>query len=915
MSSFNSEDLVFRVSAKFDIKPDELKAQLEGALNKLNADFKIDTTSITDGIGNVLKQIMSLKQELESVSKINLKNITEGVSTPSKSNSSYENEKRTTDEIKKQNSERTNSISKLDAFIKKYSELDALRRKTMLTGTTKSGESEFDQFAKTNEYYKKREELFFKLEQHQAKQINLTKEELSYVKEMLAFYDKLAAQELKATFGERNTGKTRIDGDRKAEQIALYDELIRKTKLLVEIEQKLNSLDKSKHRKEYNFLSVEVQKTTKDIDKLTNSIEKQGLKSKALESQLATLSNRLNVKSRQNGMQIFDSQTQEINKLSENIRKAQAEFQKFILTNEKMSPQQIERYNRKLDELNERLKEARAFNEDVVSRSALPGIQKAVSQRFDIASSVERELNSVKSAMNKFSTQNELVIRARTEKENLDKTVANIKQQLNGLETFKLNSKFIDTTELEKYEAELKDIIKQSSKLKFDESNVKRIAASTKEAHKLKLKYAEVVDKIKELKEVEKQNNSKFNLSSGVEEYERKTTILINNLIAKKKELEAKKNTVNFLDNGELDKIISQIDNIIQKTQSARTQEIVNMASLKEANNELKKTGTEVNNINTKIKLLNSTGRIDAGIDSFITKTKDVNNSIEATKDNIKKMAMSMGNIGDEKVQGLLTKLKSLQSELKEVSDVSKTGFEIKNADANLNRIKDALGQIRGELSQVQMSGQATATVFSNVFNLNTITSYVAQFYLVRKAIRDIYEEVSLLDSAMTTLRMTMGGNEGAYLNLIDGAIDLASETGTQMDTVLDVVKTYANATDSVEEVMNKIKPTIALSNIGEMSASDAVNNIQSIMKQFKLTEKAAGDVNAATYRVTDSITAISKALQMDFGQGIREIAAGIMESGAAIEASGMSYERYAALLSAVAEQSRLSGSQWASYL
>ena len=325
--------------------------------------------------------------------------------------------------------------------------------------------------------------------------------------------------------------------------------------------------------------------------------------------------------------------------------------------------------------------------------------------------------------------------------------------------------------------------------------------------------------------------------------------------MAKKAELEAKKGTTNFIDNAELDKLIGQVDSVIQKIQTAKSGEIINRASLQQANSELKQAGAEVNNINTKIRMLNSGNRIDAGIDAFITKTKDVGNSINTARESVKKMAMAFGNIGSKDVQNLLNKIDQLEKELKQASDVTKTGFEIKGADASVNNIKNGIAEVRQEMSRLQTQGQAMSNVFSQVFNINAITSYIAQFYLIRRAIKSIYEEVAMLDSALTTLKMTMGGSEGTYLNLVDSAIALASESGTQMETVLEVVKTYANATESAQEVMNKIKPTIALSNIAGISASDAVNNIQSIMQQFKLVEQASGDVEQATYRVTDSIT------------------------------------------------------------
>ena len=77
--SFNSEDLVFRLGAKFDIKPEELKNQLENTLAKIKDEIKIegtklaiDTTDADKNVDGVLKKIIALKNEIQEISKLNL---------------------------------------------------------------------------------------------------------------------------------------------------------------------------------------------------------------------------------------------------------------------------------------------------------------------------------------------------------------------------------------------------------------------------------------------------------------------------------------------------------------------------------------------------------------------------------------------------------------------------------------------------------------------------------------------------------------------------------------------------------------------------------------------------------------------------------------------------------------------------
>ena len=94
------------------------------------------------------------------------------------------------------------------------------------------------------------------------------------------------------------------------------------------------------------------------------------------------------------------------------------------------------------------------------------------------------------------------------------------------------------------------------------------------------------------------------------------------------------------------------------------------------------------------------------------------------------------------------------------------------------------------------------------------------------------------------------------------------------------------------------------------MTGAEAVDTIQAILQQFNLVEKEAGNVEKATYKVSDAIVSISKSLKMDFSDGIAEIADGIKVSGSVMEQAGVSLESYSGMLASVIETTRLAGSQ-----
>ena len=163
---------------------------------------------------------------------------------------------------------------------------------------------------------------------------------------------------------------------------------------------------------------------------------------------------------------------------------------------------------------------------------------------------------------------------------------------------------------------------------------------------------------------------------------------------------------------------------------------------------------------------------------------------------------------------------------------------------------------------------------------------------------------VTDLNKAMTLVNMTMSNMSGSSLySLKQQSLSMAKALSTATKTVTDAVTIYANENESVSSMLNKAQPTVLLSAASGMSSSSSADAIQGILNQFNLSEDQA-------MHVADTVEKLSSEIALDFSKGCDTISQSIATSGSVVNEAGMSFEKYAALVSTTAEKTRVSGSQ-----
>lgn len=255
---------------------------------------------------------------------------------------------------------------------------------------------------------------------------------------------------------------------------------------------------------------------------------------------------------------------------------------------------------------------------------------------------------------------------------------------------------------------------------------------------------------------------------------------------------------------------------------------------------------------------------------------------------------------------GDLVPQKELQSFEKQVDNL--TGTSLPDVNKNIRGLRISFRELKEETKQNESQLISLGTVLSqNVSKFATFFSVQKISELFFNELRKGIDSVIELDRTLTTLSITMNGNEEQFTELTDSASQLAISMGSTIPTALELVRIYANLGESIESVTDKLQATIAVSNLAGLSGSETADVIQGLVIQYGNSSEALLDT---TTRVSDSLAAISSELGVDFGKGLREISEGLRLSGSILTEYNVTLEESEALIGALVETTRRSGSE-----
>lgn len=218
--------------------------------------------------------------------------------------------------------------------------------------------------------------------------------------------------------------------------------------------------------------------------------------------------------------------------------------------------------------------------------------------------------------------------------------------------------------------------------------------------------------------------------------------------------------------------------------------------------------------------------------------------------------------------------------------------------------IRSQMGTI--ENTQRAMGRLGSSPLVALKAGMSKFTSWISASGAVMQAINEVRNGINTikeLDDGLTNINYTMEVSSKQLKDIGNSAVKASKDLHTSVSTVMDAVKTYANANETAETIIEKSKPTIMMSNVSGMGVENTVDILQGTMEQFDLAEDKL-------MHISDVMQTVSASMPYDFAKGIRELSEGIQASGSVAKDSGYDLENYTALLGTLISKTRQSGSE-----
>lgn len=221
--------------------------------------------------------------------------------------------------------------------------------------------------------------------------------------------------------------------------------------------------------------------------------------------------------------------------------------------------------------------------------------------------------------------------------------------------------------------------------------------------------------------------------------------------------------------------------------------------------------------------------------------------------------------------------------------------------------MSDVVSTTRQATAEQAKMGNQSRSLFSSLKSgMGFLSYYTSLRYIFMQAVRGIKEvigNVREMDDALTNISYTMDVSNSQLKQIGESSLQAAKDLHTSVSKVMDAVKTYANAQETAESIIEKSKPTIMMSNVTGMDTNQTVDILQGVMEQFDLAEDQL-------MHISDVMQTVSMSMPYDFADGVKELSEGIKASGSVAKDAGYDLENYTALLGTLIAKTRQSGGE-----
>lgn len=215
--------------------------------------------------------------------------------------------------------------------------------------------------------------------------------------------------------------------------------------------------------------------------------------------------------------------------------------------------------------------------------------------------------------------------------------------------------------------------------------------------------------------------------------------------------------------------------------------------------------------------------------------------------------------------------------------------FSTREFGSNMTQATSALQQFQIEVHQVgadtETIGQTIKRVFSDKFGYGVMAGIALAS---RQALKAVYANVKEIDSGMTQLKIVTGATDKQMSKFFKSASAQAKELGKSITDVLKNIETFSRLGYNLADATELSKYASILSNTAAVGTDEATTGLTSIIKGYNL------DVSQAEH-VADVLIEVGQKYAISAG----ELMDAFQRGGAALNASGTSFEKSAALFAA----------------
>lgn len=523
--------------------------------------------------------------------------------------------------------------------------------------------------------------------------------------------------------------------------------------------------------------------------------------------------------------------------------------------------------------------------------TALEGLNSSLKINLDTKSftssiaTMSKELNKLKTQLDKFGVIEHIiktddVVKAKKEFEDLGKIAANSLNIGNGSKGF---------SELQARANEIKNTVSELSKINYNldaDGNLKKAVITYKD--NVGNVVTETMEWKKLLDEISKQYINVFET----------TNISVGDNVEKINKANEAMEKLKANMQGKLN--IASDNNLINPSVIADLQSKLDSINTDTPEREINELKTAIANLSKSdsgiVRLQNAISSMESNIASAKSKYGTLIKSEDVAKP-------------IEEVNKLKTALNDLQNG--KSIDGSKISSMINAGNTSIRQMTTEAKTASSALKLTQKDAMSIGdAIKTSLQKFGIFTSAAMATRQLITAIKEGITYIKYLNDAYTDLSITMDITLGQFTDMTTQVHSIAKAMGSNAENVMDIVKVYANASTTIDEVMQKIAPSVALSNVARMDGGEVTKTIQATLNVFKMLEDGSQDVEAATERIGNVLVSVSRNMKYDFADGTRQLVSAIQEAGSVAEVSGVSLERYAAMVGAVVEATGKQGTE-----